>query len=51
MIGLILLLLLIWIAAGVIGFAVKGLLWLAIVAIALFIITGIFGLMRGRTRL
>lgn len=50
MIGLIVLLLIIWIGFGIVGFAVKGLIWLAIIGIALFIITGIFGLMRGRSR-
>lgn len=50
MIGLIVLLLIIWIAAGIIGFVFKGLLWLAIIGIVLFVLTGIFGLFRGRSR-
>lgn len=48
MIGLIVLLLVIWLAAGIIGFVVKGLLWLAIIGIVLFVLTGIFGFARGR---
>lgn len=50
MIALILILLLIWVAFGVVGFVVKGLVWLAIIGIALFVITGIAGLLRGRSR-
>jgi hypothetical protein len=50
MIALILILLLIWVAFGVIGFVVKGLLWLAIIGIALFVITAIVGAVRGRSR-
>jgi hypothetical protein len=47
--GLIIALLVIWLAFVVIGFAVKALLWLAIVGIVLFIATGIFGAIRRRT--
>jgi hypothetical protein len=50
MIALIVILLIIWVGFGVIGFAIKGLLWLAIIGIALFVITGIFGLVSGRSR-
>jgi hypothetical protein len=46
--GLIIALLIIWLALVVIGFAVKTLLWLAIVGIVLFIATGIFGAIRRR---
>lgn len=46
--GLIIVLLIIWLALVVIGFAVKTLLWLAIVGIVLFIATGIFGAIRRR---
>jgi len=35
-------------ACGVLGFVVKGLLWLGIIALALFVITGIVGWVRGR---
>jgi hypothetical protein len=50
MIALILILLLIWVAFGVVGFVVKGLLWLAIIGIVLFVITAIVGAVRGRSR-
>jgi hypothetical protein len=47
--GLIIALLVIWVAFVIIGFAIKTLLWLAIVGIVLFIATGIFGAIRRRT--
>ena len=47
--GLIIALLVIWLALVIIGFAIKTLLWLAIVGIVLFIATGIFGAIRRRT--
>lgn len=50
MVALIVILLLIWAGFGIVGFVVKGLLWLAIIGIALFVLTGIFGLFRGRAR-
>jgi hypothetical protein len=50
MIALILILLLLWVALGVIGSVVKGLVWLAIIGIVLFVITGIVGFFRGRSR-
>jgi hypothetical protein len=34
------------VALSVLGFAVKGLFWLAIIGIALFLATGVFGLVR-----
>ncbi|WP_026303540.1 membrane protein [Jongsikchunia kroppenstedtii] len=39
-------LLLIWIAFVVIGFAIKGLVWLAIIGLILFIATSIVGWIR-----
>lgn len=50
MIALIVILLIVWFGLGVVGFAVKGLLWLALIAIALFVITGIVGFLTGRRR-
>jgi len=41
--------LVIWFGLAILGFLVKGLLWLAIVAIVLFIATAIWALARGRT--
>ena len=49
MIGLILLALVVWLVLAVIGFVVKGLFWLAIVGIVLFLITGVLGATRRRT--
>ncbi|MBV8541906.1 MAG: hypothetical protein JO063_02940 [Pseudonocardiales bacterium] len=46
--GLILGLLVLWVVLVVIGFAVKALLWLAIVGLVLFVLTGVFGMIRGR---
>jgi len=46
--GLIIGLLVLWVVLAVVGFVVKSLFWLAIVAIVLFIATGIFGAIRRR---
>lgn len=43
---LIIILLIIWLAFSVLGFAVKGLLWLAVIGIILFVVTAIFGWFR-----
>ena len=47
--GLIIVLLVVWLAFVIVGFAVKALLWLAIVGIVLFVATGIYGASRSRT--
>ena len=47
--GLIIGLLVLWVVLAVVGFVVKSLLWLAIVAIILFVATGIFGAIRRRS--
>ena len=44
--GFIIGLLVLWLILSVIGFTVKGLIWLAFIALALFVITGIFGFIR-----
>jgi hypothetical protein len=41
--------LVIWAVLAILGFLVKGLLWLAVVAIVLFVATAIWALTRGRT--
>ena len=46
MTGLIVFLLVAWLVLSVLGFVVKGLLWLALVGIALFVITAIVGWVR-----
>jgi uncharacterized membrane protein (Fun14 family) len=43
------LLLVIWIALVVIGAVIKGLFWLAVVGVVLFLATAAFGWMRRRT--
>lgn len=43
MLAFILLLIIVWIAAGIIGAVVHGLFWLLIVAIVLFLLTLVFG--------
>ncbi|MGH3685565.1 MAG: hypothetical protein ACRDRE_24515 [Pseudonocardiaceae bacterium] len=48
--GLILGLLVLWVVLVIVGFAIKTLLWLAIVGMVLFVATGIFGAIRGRSR-
>ncbi|GAY07789.1 hypothetical protein [Pseudonocardia sp. N23] len=47
--GIIIALLVVWLVLVVVGFAVKALLWLAIVGIVLFVITGIVGAVRRRS--
>lgn len=39
-----------WLVLSVIGFAIEGLLWLAIIGIVLFVGTLIFGIIRQRIR-
>ena len=46
MLGLVIFLLVLWVVLSIAGFAIKGLFWLAIIGIVLFIATGIFGLIR-----
>lgn len=46
MLTLIVVLLVIWVVLAIVGFAVKGLVWLAIVALVLFVITAIVGWIR-----
>jgi len=46
MLTLVIVLLAIWLILAVVGFAVKGLIWLAIVGIILFVITAIIGWIR-----
>jgi hypothetical protein len=41
--------LVIWAVLAILGFLVKGLLWLAVVAIVLFVATAIWAMTRGRT--
>lgn len=50
MIALIVILLILWFGLSIVGFVFKGLMWLAIIGIALFVITAIVGFVRGRGR-
>lgn len=43
MIRLILLLLVTWLVLAVIGFVIKGLLWLAVIGLVLFVATSVWG--------
>lgn len=47
--GIIIALLVLWVVLAVVGFVVKSLLWLAFVAIALLVVTGIVGAVRRRS--
>jgi hypothetical protein len=47
--GLILLLLVVWIALSVVGFVIKGLVWLAIIGLVLFVATAAFGFLRRKS--
>jgi hypothetical protein len=53
MLILVIVLLALWLILAIVGFAIKGLVWLAIVGIVLFIATAIIGFIRrsaGRKR-
>lgn len=47
--GLIITLLVIWLAFIVVGFFIKALLWLAIIGLVLFVATSAYGALRQRT--
>ncbi len=47
--GLIIALLVIWVVLAVLGFVLKGLLWLAIIGVVLFIVTAVVGAIRRRS--
>lgn len=46
--GIIVTLLVIWLVLAVLGFVVKGLVWLAIIGLVLFVATAAVGWMRNR---
>jgi hypothetical protein len=48
-IGLILALLVIWVVLSVIGFVVKGLIWLAVIGVVLFLGTAAIGFVRRKS--
>ena len=43
MIGLLVVLLVVWVVVAVLGFTIHGLIWLAIVGVILFVVTGALG--------
>jgi len=49
MVGLLVALLIIWAVLAVLGIVVKGLFWLFIIALILFVATGVWGWVRRRT--
>jgi hypothetical protein len=48
--GLILTLLVVWIILSVLGFVIKGLFWLAIIGVVLFLATIVYGFVKGLFR-
>ncbi|MCB5282332.1 hypothetical protein QK292_12685 [Arthrobacter sp. AL08] len=48
--GLIITLLIIWLVLSVLGFVVKGLLWLAVVGLILFVATGVWGWVKRKAK-
>ncbi len=49
MVGFLIALLVIWVAVSVVGFLVKGLLWLAVAGIVLFLLTAVWLWFKGRS--
>jgi hypothetical protein len=48
--GLIITLLIIWLVLSILGFVIKGLLWLAVIGLVLFVATGVWGWLKQRAR-
>ncbi|WP_208748574.1 LPXTG cell wall anchor domain-containing protein [Arthrobacter sp. PM3] len=48
--GLIITLLIIWLILSILGFAVKGLLWLAIIGLVLLVATAVWGWVKRKAR-
>ncbi|MGO4805205.1 LPXTG cell wall anchor domain-containing protein [Arthrobacter sp. 2MCAF15] len=48
--GLIITLLIIWLVLSILGFAVKGLLWLAIIGLVLLVATAVWGWVKRKAR-
>jgi len=49
MMKLIVFLLVLWLVFAVLGFVIKGLFWLAVIGIILFLATAVFGWLKGKT--
>ena len=50
MLTLVIVLLIIWLVLAILGFVVKGILWLAVIGIVLFVITALWGYIRRGSR-
>ncbi len=50
MLGLIVVLLLAWLALSILGALIEGLFWLTIIGVVLFLATAAYGVIRQRTR-
>lgn len=50
MLTLLIVLLIVWAGLSILGFVVKGLLWLAFLGLILFVITAIVGVVRHRSQ-
>jgi len=48
--GIIIGLLVIWLILSIVGFVVKGLIWLAIIGLVLFVATGVWGWLKRNTK-
>jgi hypothetical protein len=48
--GIIITLLVIWLLLSVLGFAIKGLLWLAVIGLVLFVATGVWGWVKRKAK-
>ena len=48
--GIIITLLIIWFVLSILGFVVKGLLWLAFIGLILFVATGVWGWLKQRSK-
>jgi LPXTG-motif cell wall-anchored protein len=47
--GIIIALLIVWLVLSILGFVVKGLLWLAIIGLILFVATAVWGWFKRKT--
>ena len=43
-------LLVLWLAVSVLGFVIKGLFWLAIIGLVLFLATSLFGFLKNKSK-
>jgi hypothetical protein len=48
--GIIITLLIIWLVLSILGFVVKGLLWLAVIGLVLFVATAVWGWLKRKAR-